>query len=94
MDDALKVMCAREVPGDTHRNLWVSAHYSNRTFKHVLFPVWLLTYNFGRKAFQVLVNGHTGEIAGQRPFSWIKISLAGLAVAILIAIIVFFMNQG
>ena len=29
----------------------------DQTFKHILVPVWLLTYNFGAKAFQVVVNG-------------------------------------
>jgi hypothetical protein len=80
MDAELRALCAREVPGDTHRDLQVSATYSARTFKHVLVPVWLLTYTLGSRVFQVLVNGYSGSIAGRRPYSWVKILLLVLAL--------------
>jgi hypothetical protein len=88
MDEELRALCAAQVPGDTYRNLQVSAQYSNRTFKHVLLPIWLLTYTFGSRVFQVLVNGYTGTIAGRRPYSWIKITLAVLAGLAAIGVIV------
>jgi Zn finger protein HypA/HybF involved in hydrogenase expression len=88
MDAKLRSLCAAQVPGDTHRNLHVSADYSGQTFKHVLVPVWLLTYNFGRKNYQVVANGCTGAIAGDRPYSWVKITLA-ILVALIIAAVIF-----
>ena len=81
-------MCASQVPGDTHRNLQVRADYAGQTFKHILVPVWLLSYVYGRKSYQVVANGCTGSIAGDRPYSWVKILLAilaGLLVAGLLA---------
>lgn len=87
MDAKVRNLCASQVPGDTHRNLHVSADYSGQTFKHILVPVWLLTYDYGRRSFQVIANGCTGAIAGDRPYSWIKITFAILAVLILIGII-------
>ena len=91
MDAELETMCAAEVPGDTHRSLNVSTTYTRQSFKHVLFPVWLLTFNYGANAYQVLVNGYTGTIAGKYPLSWIKITLlilgilAGAGIIFLIA---------
>jgi hypothetical protein len=88
MDQELARLCGAQVPGDTHRNLRVYPNYSGQTFKHILVPVWLLSYNYGRRAFQVVINGFTGAIAGRYPKSWIKITLAvlaGLAAAGLIA---------
>lgn len=85
MDAKMTALCAQAVPGDTHRNLSVSSDYSGQTFKHILVPVWLLTYNYGARAFQVVINGFTGTIAGRYPKSWVKILLAilaGLAVVI------------
>jgi hypothetical protein len=79
--------CGRQVPGDTYRNLQVSSSFSNQTFKHVLLPVWLLSYDYGRRSFQVVVNGVTGAIAGERPWSWIKILLTIVAVLIALAIV-------
>ncbi len=85
MEATLHELCGREVPGDTHRNLVVNATFTNQTFKHILAPVWLLTYVYGRHSYQVVVNGVTGSIAGSRPWSWIKVTLL-VIVAIIIAI--------
>ena len=71
--------CAAKVPGDTHRLLRVDSDYSGQTFKHILTPIWLLTYNYGSHHFQVVINGYTGAIAGKYPKSWVKITLAVLA---------------
>lgn len=88
MEAAVRQMCARQVPGDTHRNLVVSADYRDQTFKHILVPVWLLSYVYRGTSYQVVVNGATGETAGERPWSWIKIALL-----ILLALIVFGLIQ-
>ena len=41
--------CARQVPGDTQRNLQVDTAFSNMTYKHVLFPVWIASYRYGTR---------------------------------------------
>ena len=87
MDGQLRDMCAREVPGDTQRNLQVQRQYSGRTFKHILVPVWLVGYTYGSKTYQILANGYTGQIAGERPYSWVKIAFAVLAVILLIVLL-------
>ena len=87
MQRQLEAMCSREVPGDTQRNLQVDATFSERTFKHILVPVWLLTYTYGAKNFTVVINGYTGQIAGKYPLSWVKIFFAVIAVLFLIGII-------
>jgi len=78
MDARLRELCARQVPGDTQRNLQVRATYSAQTFKHILAPLWLATYTYGGRVRQVVVNGVTGKVAGERPWSWVKIALAVL----------------
>lgn len=92
MDRKLSALCASQVPGDTHRNLNVDADYSGQTFKHILLPVWLLSYSYGARKFQVVVNGYTGEIAGEYPKSWIKITLA--IVVVILVILVFSLIAG
>ena len=88
MDGELRSMCAARVPGDTHRNLRISPAYTGQTFKHVLLPLWLLSYTYGKKNYQVAVNGATGRITGEYPLSWVKIAIAvilALLVVVLIA---------
>ena len=79
MDKEMYGLCGSQVPGDTHRNLQVDSDYSGQTFKHILAPLWLLTYNYGTQNFQVVINGYTGVIAGKYPKSWVKIFFAVLA---------------
>jgi hypothetical protein len=78
----LEQLCARQIPGDTYRNLRIYPVFSGRTFKHLLVPIWLLVYMFGSRSFQVVVNGHTGRMAGKYPLSPWKI-----AFLILLAIV-------
>jgi hypothetical protein len=93
MQEMTRQMCAQQVPGDTHRDLQVDARFGGRTFKHILVPVWLTTYTFGSKTFQTIVNGYTGQIAGDRPVSWVKVFFYVILPAIVVLIIVFAMSQ-
>lgn len=90
MTENLRAECSRQVPGDTQRNLRIAPVFSAQTFKHTLLPVWLLTYNYGSKTYQVAVNGATGKIAGEYPLSWIKITIAIIIGLIVLALIMRF----
>ena len=82
----LERLCSREVPGDTQRNLQVD--FSAQTFKHILAPIWMLTYTYGSKNFTVIINGYTGKIAGKYPLSWIKILIVTLLALVALGILV------
>ena len=88
MHSALERLCGGQVPGDTYRNLRIAPSYSGRTFKHVLVPLWLLSYMYGSKAYQVVVNGYTGRIAGRYPLSVWKVLLATLAVVLAVIVVI------
>lgn len=91
MQTQTRYLCSEQVPGDTQRNLQVQANYSKRTFKHILVPVWLVSYTYGSRNFQVLANGYTGELAGERPYSVWKIFFAvmGAVLALMVLLYVF-----
>jgi len=93
MQDTLMQLCASQVPGDTHRNLVIHPTFSGQTFKHILVPIWLLSYVFGSKSYQVLVNGSTGRIAGKYPLSAWKIFFAVMLVLIGV-VLVLLADQG
>lgn len=88
MQEQTRALCSAQVPGDTQRNLQVDATFRGRTFKHILVPVWLVSYTYGSRSFQVLANGYTGQIAGERPYSWVKIFFAVMA-ALIAAVVIF-----
>ena len=87
MQAKLRTLCAGQVPGDTQRNLQVEATWRGSTFKHVLVPVWVVHYTYGSRTFQVVANGYTGAIAGEQPYSWVKIALAVVAVLVLLVLL-------
>ena len=76
MTEALRRLCSAQVPGDTQRNLQIAPEFHRPTFKHILLPVWLLTYQYGRKTFQVAVNGYTGKVAGEYTGSGREVAVA------------------
>jgi len=87
MEGKIAQLCAAAVPGDTQRNLNVRSTFSDQKFKHILVPVWLLTYTYGARVYHLAANGVTGRMAGERPWSWIKITL--LIIAAIIALILY-----
>ena len=88
----LQELCAAEIPGDTYRNLVIHPTFSARTFKHILVPLWLLTYTYGAKIFHVLVNGSTGRTAGEYPKSFWKVFF--LVIGIIILVLIVLLSQG
>lgn len=93
MEEKTRALCAQQVPGDTHRDLNVNADFSGQTFKHILVPVWLLAYTYGRENYQVIINGYTGAIAGRYPKSAIKITLLVLAILAVIGTVLWLGNS-
>jgi hypothetical protein len=45
--------------GDEQRIHNISTAYSAITFKHILLPVWLCSYRYRNKQYQVMVNART-----------------------------------
>jgi DNA-directed RNA polymerase subunit RPC12/RpoP len=76
--------CASDVGGDTHRALSVNNQFAAVTFKHVLLPVWIAAYRYQGKPFRFLINGQTGEVVGEAPWSIVKIVLFVVAVLALL----------
>lgn len=83
-DSLLRTDIRREIGGDHQRIHQMDVQYDAVTYKHVLLPVWTLVYRYRDKPFQVFVNAGTGEVQGDRPWSWIKICLFILTIASLL----------
>lgn len=80
-------VCSR-IGGDVQRVHSIQTEYGALTYKHLLLPVWLMAYKYGKKRFQVLVNAATGEVQGERPYSWIKILLFVVSMVAIVVVIV------
>lgn len=78
IDGAIESDVRSRIGGDKQRIHSINTRYDALTFKHLLLPVWLLAYRYHEKTYQVMINAGTGEVQGERPYSWIKITLAVL----------------
>ena len=79
----------RDIGGDVQRVDNIDTDYDNETFKHILLPVWMAAYKYSGKSYRFLVNGQTGEVQGERPWSVWKITFAVIGAAILIGAAVY-----
>lgn len=73
-----------DIGGDRQRVHSVSTDVSDVTFKHILLPVWLAAYKYRGRSYRFVVNGRTGRVQGERPYSAWKIFFA-LLLAVLVA---------
>lgn len=72
-----------DIGGDAQRVHEVKTAVNDVTFKHVLLPVWLAAYKYRGKTYRFVVNGRTGRVQGERPFSAWKIAFAVIVGLIL-----------
>ena len=79
--------CSGDVPGDTQRDLRVSNKIGDVRWKHILLPMWSLTYRFHGKSYAVLIHGQNGAVHGEAPLSWVKITLLVVAVLGVVGVI-------
>lgn len=75
MEERIEQFVTEDIGGDRQRIISINTSYSQATFKHLLLPVWVSAYHYKGKLYQILVNARTGEVQGERPYSWKKIVL-------------------
>jgi LSD1 subclass zinc finger protein len=89
MADTIDTLIRQDIGGDEQRVHHVDTKYDDITFKHVLFPLYISAYQFRNKVYRFLVNARTGEVQGERPYSFWKIFFFVLTILIVIAGLVF-----
>ena len=74
-----------DIGGDRQRIHGIQTDLSGVTFKHILLPIWLAAYKYQGKTYRFVVNGRTGRVQGERPYSAWKIALTVLVLALILA---------
>ncbi|MBO9731220.1 MAG: hypothetical protein J7623_21455 [Chitinophaga sp.] len=77
-----------DIGGDEQSIDSYDVEYNNLGLKYLLLPVWISAYRYNGKLYHFVVNACTGEVTGDRPYSWIKI--AGLILIIILVIVVIY----
>jgi hypothetical protein len=90
MRERTRETCRDQASTPMIRNFTMSLDFSDETWRYILLPVYVAAYRFSDETYQVMLNGQTGAIAGQRPVDWLKVSLAiaaALSPGVLLGII-------
>jgi len=91
--DAIRQGVRQQIGGDEQRIHAVNTAYSGVTYKHILLPLWISCYKYANKMYCFQVNGQSGEVAGDRPYSFWKIFFFVLFILGLIAVGFLFANR-
>ncbi|MFK7938714.1 MAG: TFIIB-type zinc finger domain-containing protein [Roseovarius sp.] len=83
-----------DIGGDKQRVATVDTSLSGVTFKHVLLPIWVAAYKYRGETYRFVVNGRTGRVQGERPYSPLKIFIAVVIVALIAGGIGYMVAQG
>jgi DNA-directed RNA polymerase subunit RPC12/RpoP len=93
MDRVIERDVRFDIGGDRQRISMIDTDLSDVTFKHVLLPVWLAAYKYRGKTYRFVVNGQSGRVQGERPWSAWKIAVAVALGAVAAAAIGYVMAQ-
>jgi DNA-directed RNA polymerase subunit RPC12/RpoP len=98
MQPTIQQLICQDIGGDHQRIEMTDTRYFGVTFKHCLLPVWVASYRYQEKLFQILINGRTGKVSGERPWSFWKIfglvAIILLVIGLIIGAVSLFSGQG
>lgn len=88
MDELAKKDIKRHHSSDHQRTTSVKCQFDDVQFKYLFLPIWLSSYKYNGKVYQFMVNGQTGKVEGDRPYSAWKIIFAILVAFLIVYLIV------
>jgi len=89
-----------DIGGDEQRVFDINTNYYNNAYEVTLLPIWISSFNYKNKEYSIAINGISGEIAGNRPYSYAKILALVFFVLVVIGAIIYlddkyhFFNKG
>lgn len=89
MAGVIQMDVRRDIGGDVQRIETIQTDHSDETFKHILLPIWSAAYRYNGKSYRFVVNGQSGRVQGERPWSVWKIAFAILIALIALAILAY-----
>ncbi len=88
MEPQIRAAIESDIGGDTQRIHNMQIRHADVRFKHLLLPLWISSFRYQEKTYRFVVNARSGEVAGERPWSVVKIVAAVLlAIAVIVGIV-------
>lgn len=85
-------------PGKEKREIRIGAgSWSGVTYKHVLLPLWVGSFQYRKTTYRVFVNGQTGKVGGEKPKDQVKTmgiwAIGVFAVLLVIVVLYWFLSR-
>jgi DNA-directed RNA polymerase subunit RPC12/RpoP len=84
----------RDIGGDQQQIGSMQTHYHSASYKNALFPVWMTHFEYKGKEYYYAINGQSGRITGERPYSYTKIVLLAGTILALLVVAAYFSDVG
>jgi len=75
MRERTRQACLAQASTSQVRNFSMDLDFGEESWRYLLAPVYLASYRYEQQIYQVMLNGQTGAISGQRPADWNKVWL-------------------
>ncbi|MEN8222003.1 MAG: hypothetical protein ABFR36_01985 [Acidobacteriota bacterium] len=85
MGDKIRGLIRKDIGGDQQKIHSVRSDFDKISFKHILLPLWMSSYRYKDKVYRFVINGVTGEVQGNRPWSKWKLLFMLTIIALIIA---------
>ncbi len=93
MDNQIYRDITADIGGNHQRVHSTQTQHNNNTYKHCLLPVWSAAFRYKNKSYRFVINGRTGTVQGERPYSAWKISFAVITTLIVLAGGVYYLDK-
>jgi hypothetical protein len=93
MDNVIYQDIAFDIGGDQQRIDQRNTTHNHTTYKHCLLPVWSAAFRYQQKAYRFVINGRTGQVQGERPYSYWKIAFAVILGVVVLGVLLIFTQQ-
>lgn len=90
MQEEIKTLIKQDIGGDHQRIGKSNSSFNDITFKHILLPIWISSYRYKNKRYNILINGQNGNISGTYPKSFWKIFFTVLIIVGAIALLIYY----
>ena len=87
MEEEIEDGIEKQIGGDEQSIDSKSTEENNIEYKHILAPLWISTFRYNAKSYRFMINGQTGDITGDRPYSSFKITLCVVSILAALALI-------
>lgn len=90
MRERTRQACRQQASSGRIRNFSMHLDFSDEAWRYILLPIYICNYHYNNKSYQLLVNGQSGVVAGQRPADWRKIALVSIVPMVLAALVMLY----